>query len=279
VDTQQIRAGAPSVTLNNGVTMPTLALGVFKTKAGSETDQAVRWALEAGYRHIDTARIYGNERDVGLAVAASGVPREEVFITTKVWNSDQGYRETLRAFDESLRLLGTGYIDLYLVHWPVPGRRDDTWKALQDVYAQGRCHAIGVSNYTIAHLDELLAWADVRPAVNQVEFSPYLYQRDLLEHCREAGVQLEAYSPLTRGRRLGDHRLAAIADAHGKTPAQVLIRWVLQHDAVAIPKSVRRARIHENAAVFDFELTPTEMAVLDALDERLRTGWDPSDET
>lgn len=264
------------VTLNNGVEMPVLGLGVWQVQTGNECRRAVLWALEAGYRHIDTARIYGNEKDVGAAIRESGLPRAEIFVTTKLWNGDQGYEKALRAFDHSLSALGLEYVDLYLIHWPVPGTREDSWRALQHILEEGRSRAIGVSNYTDRHLAELLSWADVPPAVDQVEFSPYLYQVDLLEYCRGHGIQLEAYSPLTRGRQLKDVKLVNVARRVGRTPAQVLIRWALQHDLVVIPKSVRHARIVENAAVFDFSLSAEDMAVLDALDESHRFAWDPS---
>jgi diketogulonate reductase-like aldo/keto reductase len=264
------------VTLNNGVEMPVLGLGVWQVQTGNECRRAVLWALEAGYRHIDTARIYGNEKDVGAAIRDSGLPRAEIFVTTKLWNGDQGYEKALRAFDHSLSALGLEYVDLYLIHWPVPGTREDSWRALQHILEEGRSRAIGVSNYTDRHLAELLSWADVPPAVDQVEFSPYLYQVDLLEYCRGHGIQLEAYSPLTRGRQLKDVKLVNVARRVGRTPAQVLIRWALQHDLVVIPKSVRHARIVENAAVFDFSLSAEDMAVLDALDESHRFAWDPS---
>jgi diketogulonate reductase-like aldo/keto reductase len=264
------------VTLNNGVQMPVLGLGVWQAERGNECRQAVLWALEAGYRHIDTARIYGNEKDVGAAIRESGLPRGEIFVTTKLWNSDQGYEKALRAFDHSLTTLDLDYVDLYLIHWPAPGTRDDSWRALQRILEEGRVRAIGVSNYTDRHLAELLSWADVPPSVDQIEFSPFLYQADLLEYCRAHGIQLEAYSPLTRGRQLKDEKLTELARHVGRTPAQVLIRWALQHDVVVIPKSVRHQRILENAAVFDFSLSAKDMAALDALDDSHRFAWDPS---
>ena len=205
------------------------------------------------------------------------MPRDRVFVTTKLWNRDQGYDSAKRALAVSLRDLGLDYVDLYLEHWPVEGKRLDSWRALQELRADGYARSIGVSNFQPRHLDELLAVADVVPSVNQVEFSPFLYQRDLLEACRTAGIQLEAYSPLTRGRRLDEPVLVEIAARHGKTAAQVLIRWSLQHDLVVIPKSVRRERIIENADVFDFDLSDGEMARFDALDEGHREAWDPTD--
>lgn len=265
-----------TVRLNNGVEMPRLGLGVYQAPSGGPTSDAVLWAFANGYRHVDTAALYGNERDVGEAVRASGIPREEIFVTTKLWNDDHGYDAALRAFDESQSRLGLDVVDLYLIHWPVEGLRDESWRALEKLYRDGRCRAIGVSNYTIGHLDQLLARCEVKPVVNQVEFSPFLHQADLLGHCHRHGVRLEAYSPLTKGHRLRDATLLSVGDRHGKTPAQVLIRWALQRDTVVIPKSTDRDRIAENANVFDFELGDEEMATLDGLHEGLRTSWDPT---
>jgi diketogulonate reductase-like aldo/keto reductase len=263
--------------LNNGVEIPLLGLGVYQARRGDETRQAVLHALQAGYRHVDTARIYGNERDVGQALRDSGVPRDEVFITTKLWNQDQGYDSALRACERSLSELGLEYVDLYLLHWPVPGRRLDSWRALEKLQADGKCRAIGVSNFLERHLDELMAKSKVVPAINQVEFSPYLYQKELLAHCQRHGIVVEAYSPLTKGERLGDPRLVEVAKHYGKTAAQVLIRWCLQRGMVVLPKSVHPTRIRENAAVFDFEISPQDMQALDGLHEDLHTSWDPSD--
>ncbi len=265
-----------TVTLNNGVEMPCLGLGVWQAGAGDETRQAVLWALEAGYRHIDTARIYGNEREVGQAVRDSGIPRDQVFVTTKLWNGDHGYDKARRALQDSLRRLGFEYVDLYLIHWPVEGKRGESWRALVQAQADGLARAVGVSNYQERHLDELVRESDVVPAVDQVEFSPFLYQEGLLEHCRRLGVRLEAYSPLTRGRRLDEPVLVETAARHGATPAQVLIRWALQHATVVIPKSVHRERIRENADVFGFELSGEEMAALDSLHRDRHETWDPT---
>ena len=262
--------------LNNGVAIPAVGLGTYLAP-GPEAGAAVEHALRIGYRHVDTARLYKNEREIGAALRASDVPREAVFVVTKLWNSDHGYDAALAAFDASLARLGLDYVDLYLIHFPVESLRGDSWRALERIYADGRARAIGVSNYTIRHLRELLDDCEVVPAVNQVEFSPYLYQRELLTFCRDHGIQLEAYSSLTRGEKLADPPLVAVAARHAKTPAQVLLRWTLQHRIIVIPKSVRRRRIAENAALFDFELSPAEMATLDALDEGLRVSWDPSD--
>jgi diketogulonate reductase-like aldo/keto reductase len=266
-----------TVTLPGGVEMPRFGLGVWQSAPGDETRQAVAAALACGYRHVDTARAYRNEADVGAAIRESGLPRADVFVTTKLWNADHGYDRALRAIDHSLESLRMEQVDLYLVHWPVEGLRQDTWRAMERILADGKARAIGVSNYTIRHLDELLAGAKVPPAVNQVEFTPFLYQRALLEHCRAQRIQLEAYGPLVRGHRMDDATLVGVARKHGRTPAQVLLRWGLQHDLVVIPKSVRPERIRENADVYGFALDAADMAALDRLDEGYRTSWDPTD--
>jgi methylglyoxal/glyoxal reductase len=266
-----------TATLNNGIEIPRLGLGVYRAARGEETRQAVRWALEAGYRHIDTARVYGNERDVGAAVRDSGLPRESLFLTTKLWNADQGYDSTLRACERSLKELGVEYVDLYLLHWPVPGRRLDSWRALEKLLRDGQCRAIGVSNFMEHHLDELIARSQVVPAINQVEQHPFLHQRSLLRACAAHGIVVEAYSPLTKGARLADPRVVAVARRQGRSTAQVLIRWCLQHDMVVIPKSTHRARIQENASVYDFTLSAEDMRELDGLNEDLYTGWDSRD--
>lgn len=264
--------------LNSGTEMPVLGLGVYQTPPGRMTREAIKFALEIGYRHIDTASLYGNEEDVGEAVRKSGLPRDQVFVTTKLWNSDHGYDSALRACEGSLRRLGLGYIDLYLIHWPVPELRGETWKALVELKRRGACRAIGVSNYTIDHLDEVLRDSDTPPAVDQVEFNPFLYQRDLLRYCERKGIQLEAYSPLTRGYRLRHPVIVEVARRYSKSPAQVMIRWGLQHELVVIPKSVRPERIKENGEVFDFEISTGDMARLDSVNEDLRTDWDPTGE-
>ena len=257
--------------LNNGIEIPRLGLGVYQSSAGQTTVRAVRYALKIGYRHIDTAHIYGNESDVGRAIQESGIRREEIFITTKVWNSYQGYDSTLRACEQSLRRLGLSYVDLYLIHWPVEGLGDETWRAMIKLLHQGKASAIGVSNYSILQINELLQNSDVIPAVNQVEFHPFLYQEDLLRFCKNNKIQLEAYSPLTRAKRLNDPNIVGLAKKYGKTPAQILICWSLQHDLVVIPKSIHENRILENSQVFDFQLEPKDMKLLDSLDENLRT--------
>ena len=264
--------------LNNGVEIPRLGLGVYRAAAGAEARNAVLWALEAGYRHVDTAAFYGNEADVGRAIRESGIAREDVFVTTKLWNEDHGYDAALAAFDASLERLGFDYVDLYLIHWPVPDLRLESWRALERLYGEGRARVIGVSNYMVQHLEELLAHCTVVPAVNQIELSPWSWRsrRDVVELCRAQGIALEAYSPLTKGRRLDDPTLRSVAERVGRTPAQVLIRWALQRDLIVIPKSTNRGRIRENADVFDFELPAAVMERLEALDEGLVTGWDPT---
>lgn len=262
-------------TLHNGVNMPWLGLGVYKMAEGKEVERAVHAALEAGYRSIDTAALYQNERGVGQAVRTSGLPREEVFITTKVWNDDQGYESTLKAFEQSRRLLGVDYVDLYLIHWPVRGKFKETWRALEKLYKDGWVRAIGVSNFHIHHLENLLADCEIVPMVNQVELHPCLTQEPLRKYCQKHHIQVEAWSPLMRGQLFEHPLLQELSRKYGKTPAQIIIRWDLQHEIVTIPKSARPERIRENAQVFDFELEAADMARLDALNENRRVGPDP----
>lgn len=268
-----------TIVLNNGVKMPPLGLGVFQVPVGATTADICSRALSIGYRHIDTAKIYGNERAVGNAVRAAGCPRSEIFVTTKLWNTDHGYRETLAAAQESLRALGLDHIDLYLVHWPVEGKRLDTWKAMEKLLSDGLTRAIGVSNYMVHHLEELLEHCDVPPAVNQIELHPYNYgsRRNVVDLCERNGILTEAYSPLTRGRKLTDPRLAQLAGSYSKTPAQVLIRWGLEHGFSVIPKSSRIEGVEQNADVFDFSLSDADRGWLDDFDEDLVTSWDPTD--
>ena len=265
-----------TVTLNNGVAMPRLGLGVYQTPPGEATRRTVLAALRAGYRHIDTAAAYRNERDVGAAIRESGIPRDEIFVTTKLWTQDMGLDSALRACDRSLKELGLDRLDLYLIHWPGSPVRWESWEALEKLYRAGKCRAIGVSNYLEKHLQEIFKRFELVPAVNQVEFSPFLHQRKLLAFCREHHIQLEAYAPLTQGAKLAHPVVKRVAEGVGRTPAQVLIRWALQHDLVVIPKSVRPERIVENASVYDFELGPEDMKKLDALNENFRTAWDPT---
>jgi diketogulonate reductase-like aldo/keto reductase len=263
------------VKLNNGVQMPWLGLGVFQSVPGKETEQAVRWALEIGYRHVDTAAAYNNEEDVGRALKASGLPREKVFVTTKVWNSDQGYESTLKAFDLSRRKLGLDVMDLYLVHWPVKGKTPETWRALEKLYAEGKVRAIGVSNFLVHHLEELAQTSSVTPAVNQVEFHPFLVQKELLDCDARLGIRHEAWAPLTRTRGFGNPVIASLAGKYGRTPAQIILRWDLQMGVVTIPKSVHRERIEENSRIFDFTLQAADVDRLTALDKGERIGPNP----
>ncbi|MCZ7610696.1 MAG: aldo/keto reductase [Ignavibacterium sp.] len=264
------------IKMNNGVEIPQLGLGVYLTKSGSECINAIHWALEAGYRHIDTAKFYKNEKDVGEAIKNSGINREEVFVTTKLWNEDHGYDSALKAFDKSLKTLDIDYIDCYLIHWPVHEKRKDSWKALEKIYESGYCKSIGVSNYMIPHLKELFTYANRIPVINQVEFNPFIYQKDLLEECNKNKIILEAYAPLTRSKKLNDKKVLSIAQKHKKSNAQVLIRWAIQHELVVIPKSVHKERIIENANVFDFILDESDMEILDNMDEGFRSSWDPT---
>jgi diketogulonate reductase-like aldo/keto reductase len=264
-----------STVLHNGINMPWLGLGVWKVKDDGETERTVQAAIEAGYRHVDTAAVYGNEAGVGVGVRNSGVAREELFITTKVWNADQGYESSLAAFDQSLERLGMNYVDLLLIHWPVKGKYKDTWRALESIYRGGKARAIGVSNFQIHHLQDLLEHAEVKPVVNQVEFHPRLTQKPLLAYAREQGIQLEAWSPLMQGRLLQDETLRRIANRHGKSVAQIILRWDLQHGVVTIPKSTKPLRIAENASLFDFSLSDSEMADIDAMNQDQRVGPDP----
>jgi len=244
--------------------MPLLGLGVWQMAEGRETEQAVEWALDAGYRHIDTASMYRNERSVGAALGRSGLPREQVFVTTKLLPLKL---DVERQLTRSLARLGLDYVDLYLIHWPAPLLNRRSWRALERLHERGLAREIGVSNFGVRTLDSLLRKASHRPAVNQVQFSPFRFRRRLLDHCRGQGIAFEAYSPLNRGRGLDHPTLAGIAERLDRTPAQVMLRWALQHDAVVIPKSSREERIRSNARIFDFELSAADMQALDALDE------------
>jgi diketogulonate reductase-like aldo/keto reductase len=286
------------ISLNDGRKIPQLGLGVWRIANGRKCEAVLRTAFEAGYRHIDTAALYGNEESVGAAIRTSGISREEIFVTTKLWNSDHASPE--RALETSLKRLKLDYVDLYLIHYPVRERLR-SWAALEKLRQQEKARSIGVSNFTIRHLTELLAQTDTVPAVNQVEFHPYLYQRELLEFCVSQGIVVEAYSPLTQGERLNDRKLVAVATKYPsglakpsakrttipflsparesggtKSAAQILIRWAVQHNLVVIPKSANVDRIRENADVFDFEITAEDMKNLDGFNENLRTCWDPT---
>jgi diketogulonate reductase-like aldo/keto reductase len=285
-----------TIELNDGKAIPRLGLGVWLISSGKSCESAVRSALDVGYRHIDTAAFYGNEESVGKAIRDSGVARQDIYVTTKLWNSAHG--DPAQALDRSLGKLKMDYIDLYLIHYPVPERLR-SWRVLEGLRARGKARSIGVSNFTIRHLTELIAKSETVPAINQVELHPYLYQRELLDFCRKNRIVIEAYSPLTHGERLADPKLVMIAKKYSnqgaasatassvfvnkpsrsggaKSTAQILIRWALQHDVVVIPKSANRQRIVENADVFDFTISAQDMRALDGFNEDLRTCWDPT---
>jgi len=268
-----------TATLNNGVEIPRLGLGTWQAAEGSEVETAVRTALEVGYRHIDTAMIYGNETSVGRAIRDSGIPRDQLFVTSKLWNEDQRQNNQAGAFDASMSRLDIDYIDLYLIHWPVEGKFVDTWKILEDILGRGdgKVRAIGVSNFLIHHLEELLASSNTVPAVNQVEFHPRLVQQKLFDFCRNNNIQHEAWSPIMKGRCDEVSELVEIGRGHDKSATQVALRWELQKGTVTIPKSTTPTRIEANADLYDFELTDEQMKRIDALDKGERLGADPDD--
>jgi len=261
--------------MNDNFQIPVVGLGTWKSEPGEATYQAVLDSIEAGYRHIDTARAYGNEESVGSAVRDSGVNRGDVFVTTKLRWEDEGFESTIEACEKSLNRLNCDYIDLYLVHWPLREKRNHSWKAFIELRERGLCKSIGVSNFTIEHLAEIEAKFGILPAVNQVEFHPYYYQKELLDYCNSKNIIIEAYSPLAHAKRLDEPKLGAISEELGKTPAQVLIRWSIQRGMVVLPKSVNKSRIIENFSVFDFDISDSVMAKLDELDESFVTCWDP----
>jgi len=263
------------VTLSDGNRIPLLGLGVWDAKSGKETYDAVIHALKTGYRHIDTAEMYENEKDVGSAVFDSGIAREEIFITTKLWDSGMGYDHALKAFDVSLKKLNLEYVDLYLIHWPETGPRQEVWNALERIKNEGRCRSIGVSNFAPIHLKEILNSADVGPVVNQIEMNPFLQQQEISSFCKKENIHLTGYCPLARGTRFKNHILCSVAEEINKTPAQLMIRWALQSGHTVIPKSASPKRIEENADVFNFELSEDQMGVLDGLEEGLRFCPDP----
>ncbi|KQL48492.1 glyoxal reductase [Brevibacillus choshinensis] len=268
-----------TTTLYNGVKMPWLGLGVFKVEEGPELVEAVRTAIRHGYRSIDTAAIYGNEEGVGegirLGMKDAGITREDLFVTSKVWNADLGYESTLAAYETSLKKLGLDYLDLYLIHWPVEGKYKEAWRALETIYKEGRVKVIGVSNFHVHHLQDLMKDAEMKPMVDQIEYHPRLTQKELQAFCREQNIQMEAWSPLMQGQLLDHPVLKDIADRHQKSIAQVIVRWDLQNGVVTIPKSTKEHRIVENADVFNFELSSEDMAKIDALNEGVRVGPDP----
>jgi len=261
-------------TLNNGIKMPLLGLGVYDMYA-DEAVEAVRIALQTGYRLIDTAAMYDNEKQIGEGIRRSGIPREEIFVTTKVNNTDQGYDQTLLAFDESLKALGTDIIDLYLIHWPIKNKRAETWRAIEKIYEDGRARAIGTGNYLLPFLKEMETYAGITPAVNQIEFSPYLYLKDELSYCRQYNICLQAYTPLLRGKKFNDPRLQQLALKYGKTPAQIILRWAIEQGISTIPKSSNPKRIRENFGIFDFELLEEDVLMMNSFDEGMRIVDDP----
>jgi methylglyoxal/glyoxal reductase len=266
---------ADTVEIAPGVHMPRLGLGTYKADEGPDVEGEIRYGLSIGYRLIDTAALYANEHSVGKSMRESGVPRDEVFVTTKLWNSDQGYKKTHRAFDDSLSKLEMDYVDLYLIHWPIPQLLAETWRAMEEILASGRTRAIGVCNFLEHHIRDLLALAETPPALNQFEHHPRLQQRPLVDYCQASGVTVQAWAPVMRGRVCDIPELVAIAARHTKTPAQVSIRWILQEGVVTIPKSIHEPRIAENCDVYDFELTAEEMALIRGLDTGARIGPDP----
>lgn len=266
----------PTTKLYNGVEMPWLGLGVHRAGSGSEVVAAIKCALQAGYRSIDTATYYQNEHSVGNAVLESGIPREEIFLTTKVWNSDQGYYSTIKAFESSLEKLQTNYLDLYLIHWPQTGTTFETWKAMEELYEKGQIRAIGVCNFLIPHLKRFMENSRIKPMVNQFEFHPELVQPELLQFCRENQIQPEAWRPIMKGRVNEIELLQVLAAKYQKSPVQIVLRWDIQKGVVTIPKSVTPERIIHNAAVFDFEISSEDMLKIDRLDKQTRMGEDPN---
>lgn len=274
-----------NIKLNNGVLIPQPGFGTFMTKDGEEAIQAVKWAVETGYRHIDTAAIYNNEKGVGEGIRQCGVSREELFVTSKVWNSERGYDKTLKAFDKTMNDLGLDYLDLYLIHWPANERQfgkkasklnQETWRAMEKLYEEGRIKAIGVSNFMPHHIERLMEKATVKPAVNQIEFHPGLLQKECVEFCKEQEITVEAWSPLGRGELIFDELLMGLAEKYGSTVAQLIIRWVMQHDIVPLVKSTKQSRIEENFQVFDFEISSEDMQRIDEM-KPVRMGPDPDD--
>lgn len=262
--------------LTNGVEIPLIGLGTYKMH-GYELEKAIETGLEAGYRHIDTAALYGNEEEIGNTLNNLGVKREDIFITTKVWNDDQGYDNTMNAIDVSLDKLQTDFVDLYLVHWPIPEKRGYTWEAMIQIYDERKARSIGVSNYTSAHIDELMKKSPITPVVNQIEITPFLYQKKLAAKCESYDIKVQAHSPLVRGTKLNNPTLKEIAEKYGKTTAQILIRWSLEKGFIVLPKSANPDRIKENIDVFDFELNTEDISKIDSLNSNMRISWDPTE--
>jgi diketogulonate reductase-like aldo/keto reductase len=272
-----MRLEIPSIQLNNGILMPTLGLGVYAPEQQKEVGQAVEAALMVGYRLFDAASIYGNEKEVGDALLQGGVPRNEIFVTSKVWIDDMGYDATLRAFEKSLNDLSLDYMDLYLIHWPKDQHRKDTWKALESLHEQGVVKSIGVSNYYQKHLEELFVYAHVCPAINQIELSPFCYLPEELSFCKQNNIQVQGYAPVVRGQKKDHPILLDIARKYGKSTYQILIRWVIEQGAITIPKSIQKDRMIENAEVFDFALDGDDLARMAVLYDNTRVAWDPRD--
>jgi methylglyoxal/glyoxal reductase len=261
--------------LNNGIGIPVLGLGTYAITSQNDVENSLNAAFEAGYRLIDSAAAYNNEKQIGKVIKKSSVPREEIFLTTKLDNWDHGYDKALKAFDESLKNLDMNYVDLYLIHWPITGKRKETWKAFEKIYKEGRAKSIGVSNYIVRHLKELFDYAEIIPAVNQIELNPFVYPKDILDICTENKIIVEAYTPLARMYKLRHPLIKEAAQKYKKTPAQILLRWGIQQNAVVIPKSSHRDRIFENADIFDFEISEEDMERMNQLDENLRSSADP----
>jgi diketogulonate reductase-like aldo/keto reductase len=269
-----VKNGQLYTTLNNGIEMPLLGLGVYDMY-GDEAVNAVKTAIDIGYRMIDTAEMYSNEQQIGKAIKESDIARADLFVTTKVNNTSQGYENTLRAFDKSLELLDLEYVDLYLIHWPIKGKRKETWKAIEKIYASGRAKSIGTGNYLLPFLKELEEYAEVVPAVNQIEFSPYLTMKDELGYCQLKDIQLQAYTPLSRGKKFDDPKLLALGKKYGKTPAQMILRWAVQQEISSIPKSANTSRLTENFNIFNFQIDEGDISLMNKFDERLRLIDDP----
>ena len=261
--------------LNNGIEMPYLGLGVFEMKDGEEAYNAVRWAIEAGYKHIDTAAIYGNEVSVGKAIKDSGIARKDLFVTTKLWNEDMRQNNQLKAIDDSLGRLGLDYVDLYLIHWPVAGKYVESWKKMEEIYKSGKAKAVGISNFNIHHIEDIFAVSDLVPVINQCECSPELSQVELADYCKQKGIQFQPYAPLGRGNTVKHPKIIAMAEKYGKTPAQIILRWGLQRGFPNIPKSIRKERIEENTKIFDFELADADFKAIFAINENKRYLADP----
>ncbi|MDO5336801.1 MAG: aldo/keto reductase [Eubacteriales bacterium] len=263
--------------LNTDREMPLLGLGVYKATAPGEVEQAIQWAVQAGYRLIDTASVYKNEDGVGRGIASCSIPRSELFITTKVWNTAQRLADVRGAFERSLDRLGLDYVDLYLIHWPVPGCYLNTWSILEELYHSGRARSIGVSNFEIRHLEELAKYSDIVPAVNQIEVHPLRYPKELVEYCQERGIQVQAYAPLARGAYLDDDIMCVLATKYAKTPAQIGLRWALQKGIAVIPKSTKEQRILANGDLFSFEIQEEDMAIIDTMNQNFRSSSIPED--